>query len=226
MLYITPSRGRPHNAAELIAAWEATSTLPESRLWIAVDDDDSTLREYEALTLPSWATLSVAPRKRLGPTLNDWSHVGLKLGFDQIGFMGDDHRPRTHGWDAEILRQMKLIGPGVYYGNDLLQGANLPTAVVMSADIVATLGYFCPPGLLHLYLDDAWKRIGEHTQLIYLPNIVIEHLHPVAGKAGWDDLYREVNSGQRYEEDGAAYRSWLASGDAPGGWRERLSALR
>lgn len=224
MLYIVPSRGRPRNVTALIEAWAATRTGP-SHLWIAVDDDDPTLNEYrEQLDdLPDFAQLFIVPRKRLGPTLSDLAVVAQKMGYRDIGFMGDDHRPRTHGWDALLAKAVDGYSAGVYYGNDLIQGPNLPTAVLMTGDIVQALGYFCPPGMTHLYLDNAWKDIGAAVgNLRYLPNIVIEHVHPIAGKAEWDDGYREVNAGEMYAADKLAYDAWVADPS----WREALGGIR
>lgn len=75
-----------------------------------------------------------------------------------------------------------------------------------------TLGYFNPPGCDHLYLDNAWKLIGERLgTLRYLPDVVIEHVHYVNGKAPQDALYAEVNDESMYRHDGAAYQHWAMS---------------
>ena len=71
--------------------------------------------------------------------------------------MGDDHRPRPAAmpWDARI-RECLSGGPGIVYGNDLLQGEKMATAVAMTSDIVTTLGYMCPPAMVHLCVDLVW----------------------------------------------------------------------
>lgn len=225
MLYIVPSRGRPGNIRELLETWEATRQ--HANLWICVDNDDPHVDEYSKIKLPPWAATWVGPRKRLGPTLNDYTatycealHGGPRQ-TDIIGFMGDDHRPRTPQWDRIIYETVINRGTGVYYGNDLLQGPALPTAVAMTGDIIGALGYMSPPGLIHLFLDNAWKDIGKATRLNYLPNVVIEHMHPVAKKAEWDAGYTEVNANQQYVTDGEAYRAWFAASD----WRDALLDL-
>jgi len=57
--------------------------------------------------------------------------------------------------------------------------------------------------------------------LRYIPEVVLEHLHPVAGKAEWDDQYREVNAPEVYSADRIALDNYLAS-DA---YKELLKAL-
>jgi hypothetical protein len=149
-----------------------------------VDDDDPTLSEYQQLP-----NVVVGQRKRLAPTLNDAALAAVDQ-YGIIGFMGDDHLPRTHGWDVQVA---EAIGsPGIAYGNDLLQGAALPTAVFVTSNIIKSIGYMCAPGLLHMYLDDTWKAWGDGADcLTYLPDVIIEHMHPGNNKAQHDFSYRE-----------------------------------
>lgn len=224
MLYITPSRGRPGNIAELIEAWDATRTM--AHLWVCVDDDDPTLDGYGAIDYPDWATLYVGPRLRLGATLNRYALEAIG-NTEVIGFMGDDHRPRSQAWDAEIMNSAAAAGSAVIYGNDLVQRGALATAVAMTADVVATLGYFVPPGMTHLFLDNAWGDIGRTLgNFIYRDDVVIEHMHPITGKVAWDEGYVEVNAKPMWDADEKAYRSWLAEEGPYAGWRERLRALK
>lgn len=226
MLYIVPSRGRPHKAVELVDSWAKTRS--GAHLWIGLDDDDPTLDAYltQLDHAPSWVTVTVGKRLRLGGTLNELTTRAIASGrFDQIGFMGDDHRPRTPAWDQLLGDALKWSGPGVAYGNDLIQGANLPTAVLISEEVLSTLGYFCPPGMTHLFLDNAWKAIGEASNLTYRPDVIIEHVHPIAGKAEWDAGYVEANSGATWEADEKAYRSWMVDGVTLGGWQAKLRKL-
>jgi hypothetical protein len=124
--------------------------------------------------------------------------------------MGDDHRPRTAGWDENILDASTPWS--VVYGNDLFQGANIPTAVFIGSGLIRNLGYFNPPGLQHLYLDNSWKLYGEALgTLQYLPEVVIEHVHFLNGKAPKDALYAEVNAGSMYDHDRAAFEQWAAN---------------
>lgn len=218
MLVIVPSRGRPRNIKRLIDAWVETDA--QATLLVAVDDDDPELRAYQWVMQMApndeQFQLHVGPRLRLAGTLNELSVERVNragaLSNDIIGFMGDDHLPRTFKWDLEIGVTFAHYGLGVVYGNDLIQGPNLPTAVFMSAAIISSLGYMVPPGLTHMYLDNTWKTWGEGMgRLCYMPNVIIEHLHPIAGKAEWDDRYVEVNAGHQYAADEAAYKNYLAS---------------
>lgn len=211
LLMLCPSRGRPGRLAELLHAWHATSTPGVAKLLVALDDDDPQLEGYQTMAWDLRATtFTVNPRERLGPTLNRLA-LEHAAGHFAIGFLGDDHRPRTRGWDARMVQALRELGTGVAYGNDLLQGANLASAVAMTSDIVATLGYMIPPGMIHLYLDNFWMALGHGLdRLAYLPDVVIEHVHPVAGKAEWDAGYLEVNAPELYAADRGRFATYIA----------------
>jgi hypothetical protein len=69
-----------------------------------------------------------------------------------------------------------------------------------------------PPGAVHLYLDDFWLALGRGIDSIhYLPDVIIEHLHPSAGKAQIDAGYTEVNAPALYESDRAVFNRYLAT---------------
>ena len=211
---VCPSRGRPGNIPQLTECWEQTGA--QARLLVLVDDDDP---EYDAyLRLPVEIEVIQEPRG-IGPILNSVMPAIAQHG-GAVGFLGDDHRPRTPGWDQALVDAL----PGVAYGNDLLQGANLPTAVAMSAGIVEVLGYFVPPGCMHLYLDDFWRQLGSGLgALTYLPDVIVEHMHPVAGKAPLDDGYVRVNAPHMYASDSMAYSQFLAH-QWPGDLRRLLGS--
>lgn len=189
-----PTRGRPLSAVKLARKVADTCNPRVTTLIFVIDHDDPHRLIYhnELYREAPWAeVLTVPPRgpSRLGPVLN-WA-VGLYADeFDFTGFMGDDHRPRTPLWDERLCQSLGTA-PGVAYGDDLLQRQNLPTACVISAELVRILGYMCPPPLVHLCLDDFWKALGEATRLVYRPDVIIEHCHPYAGKAPVDQGYRE-----------------------------------
>lgn len=203
LLVIVPSRGRPANITDLAACWPATGATAD--LLVVTDDDDPA--PYQ---VPDWVRHEIGPRRRLGPTLNA-AAVANADRYRLVGFMGDDHRPRTPGWDEIVSDEFDRLGTGIVYGNDLLQGQNLPTAVFMSASIVTALGRMVPDGLVHLFLDNYWADLGrELDALSYLPEVVIEHLHPAASKAASDAGYVESNSW--WGHDQRAYSQFVAEG--------------
>jgi hypothetical protein len=208
LLMIVPSRGRPQSVALLAQAW--TDTAAAAKLLLCVDDDDHTVPQYVDACEQHGVEILIGPRRRLGPTLNE---VATRYcdSWTALGFCGDDHRPRTTDWDTRMLAELDRLGHGIVYGNDLIHGPNLPTAVVMSASIVQTLGYMCPPRLVHMFLDNFWKALAEGAGVLsYLPDVIIEHVHPLAGKAPVDAQYEEV--WPLMEPDAETWKRYVDSG--------------
>ena len=213
LLVIIPTRGRPQAVMPLVRSWHETGATAD--LLFAVDTDDPELDAYkrEAANLKGDGRFRFVygKRLRLCGTLNQQAVKAAKK-YRFLAFMGDDHRPRTAGWD-ERIRICLSGGPGIVYGNDLLMGERMPTAVAMTSDIVRTLGYFSPPALVHLCLDLVWLDWGRGMgRITYLDDMVIEHLHPANGKAVVDQGYEECNSPEQVSADSAAYYDYRDNG--------------
>lgn len=208
LLVIVPTRGRPVNAAALYRAWQDTTTGC-SDLLFAVDDDDPALGAYRAVfaNMPHALTYE-GPRLRMIGTLNAVA-VEQAPHYRFLAFMGDDHRPRSNEFDQRFVECLSG-GTGLVYGDDLLQGQIMPTAVAMTSDIVQALGYFSPPQLQHLCADLAWGEWGRAIgRLTYLADVVIEHLHPANGKAQYDQGYEEANNAGQVHRDTEAYNAYM-----------------
>lgn len=211
MLVIVPTRGRPQNMVELIHTWIDTAQF--AHLLFVVDDDDPELKNYLAAFEDNRSPgifLEVDSRARLGGTLNKWS-VKKSEEYDVIGFMGDDHRPRTLSWDNKVMDAFETLpnGSGFVYGNDLNWGEGLPTSVFISSDIIETLGFMVPKGMIHLYFDNFWLDFGRALgRIVYLPDVIIEHMHPSVGKAINDAGYQEVNAPTMFDHDREVYEKY------------------
>ena len=193
-LVIIPTRGRPDNAERAMKQLQEFSTI--SDLMLAIDDDDEA--NYPRL---DGITYEVNPRLRMNGTLNLVANKYADK-YETITFLGDDHMVRTEGWDEKLYAPIKEKGYGLSYGNDLFQKENLPTAVMQSTNIIRTLGYFAPPKLIHLYMDNYWKTLGQVLNaLFYKDDVIVEHMHYLVGKSTVDEGYIEVNSGEIYNKD-------------------------
>jgi hypothetical protein len=216
LLVIVPSRGRPHVVAEMAQAFEATCT-GATRLLFAVDDDDPDAHAYLQAVVEYGAPVGIRSdaNRNMVEALNN--AVRAVLAGDAppyaVAFMGDDHRPRTLGWDTRYVQELRKLGTGLVYGDDGLQGENLPTQVAMTADIARALGWMAPPVLRHMYVDNFWRDLGVHAGCItYLRDVVVEHMHPLANKSDWDEGYQRVNAEEVYSTDAAAYRDFKVTG--------------
>jgi hypothetical protein len=209
LLVIVPTRGRPGNVSRQQLAMMETRTTVADVLY-AVDDDDPHAMGYARL---DGIDLAIGPRMRLVGTLN-FHAARLSSQYRNIGFMGDDHLPRTAFWDQEVANSLGTGSPRVVYGNDLFQGGNLATAAFMPSRMVEALGYMAPPELVHLYVDNAWMELGRSLDgLVYREDVVIEHMHPFAGKGVMDPGYQEVNSAAVNDADKVAFEAWREDPD-------------
>lgn len=216
LVVLTPSRGRPQRLREMVDAVHSTAE-GGVRVLVGLDLDDPTHNEYLAGASPTtYYTLS-GRRRSLCAWTNDLAELALTPATldtpRYLASLGDDHRPRTPGWDRMLIEAIEaMTGPGFAYGNDLLQGRAMPTAWVASAEVVRELGWMMLPGCEHMYVDNAVLALGEAAgRIAYRPDVVIEHLHPLAGKADWDMSYRESNADGRYAADRLAFEAWRAN---------------
>lgn len=213
---IVPTRGRPANAARLAQAFRETHALDAVAVFVA-DWDDPELPGYRKLLeedqIPRLVVLDNGTGRGMTRALNYAARRYAEL-YEAVGFMGDDHMPRTAHWDSRVMGELDSLDPRIVYGNDLFQGAALPTAVFMQSRMIRALGFMAPEVLRHLYVDNFWKELGERTGgLRYLDDVIIEHIHPAAGKTAMDDGYRRVNAP---EVDNGDREAWLAYRDGEG----------
>lgn len=225
LLVIVPSRGRPESLERMAAAWYDTGAFTDGAgLIFAVDlDDPASPRYREALDRLAAADpgptpinlMNAGPWRPMVHKLDGAAALFAGQGHFALGFAGDDHLPRTPGWAARYLEALHELGTGIVYGDDGIQGERLPTQWAMTADIVRALGRMVPAPVEHMACDNSVMDLGRLASCLrYLPDVVIEHMHPLAGKAEWDTGYARVNRAEQYQKDLAVYADWQRSGMA------------
>lgn len=218
IVVLCPSRGRPEAAAEAYQSFLATKRQPTTQMLIVIDRDDPKFGAYRNAPVGElWLPTVVPdyPRTRRG-MVDPVNAVAATLWDTEsiIGFVGDDHRFRTPGWDALIEENLELFGGGFAYGNDKnWRDGEIPTQIFVSSPILKALGWLALPTCDHLYVDNVWRVLGDEANcLYYFPDIVIEHMHPAFSKGVWDEQYRELNSAATYGHDHDAFVEWMRSG--------------
>lgn len=208
LLVLCPSKGRPEKAQELLDSFNATKRLDDTKLVFVIDEGEVDYPGLLAIIPPS------GRRGMVDPLNTAYRVIAENETWDTIGFVGDDHRFRTPGWDAIFSEILAAGGGGLIYGNDLnWPNGEIPTMIFGSAWVWDALGWMALPSCQHLYVDNAWRVIGEETnRLWYVPEVIIEHVHPAYSKAEWDEGYRAVNSSEMYSHDRAAFEAWLQRG--------------
>lgn len=247
ILLIVPTRGRPVRAETFVDRW-AASSVGLSDVVLCVDSDDPTFPEYQrrfgtprAALGDSAARLWVDEPAHLGPWTNRAAVRHAEL-YPMLGSVGDDHR-LTPGWEEAVTMNLAELGTGIVHCNDGSHEGRLPTAWIMTSDIVRALGWMVPPGIEHLYIDRAVNLLGREAGCMrYLPDVDIIHEHPNAIarseperlKLMADGLYERSNSEERWHVDGLAWDAWRRGmdeddfdPDSPAAWAiGRVRALR
>lgn len=213
---IVPSRGRPESALQLITSVVDTRRVSSTTVVLAIDATDPTLGLYQEVAniYPNVSRIEVVKGGWMVAALNEAAtRVTANSAITAIGFLGDDHRPRTPGWDASYLSALKELGAGIVYGDDLLQHDFVPTQCAMSASIIRELGWMAHPSLKHMYVDTLWRDMANVAgKLRYLPDVIVEHMHYLNGKATEDEGYRRVNDKQVFDDDERAFHALHATG--------------
>lgn len=215
---IIPSYGRPQTVARTYAAFRDTGALDFGvDVLYSLDVTDPLAGQYAremANTFGSVADVHLSGSRGMVAAINGAGRSLLDRDPrpDVVAVLNDDHVPRSLGWAGAIMGALEVMGTGIVYGDDLLRGESLPTAWAMTTDIVEALGRVVPCLVEHLYADNAVADLGRAAGVLqYLPDVVVEHMHPTAGKAPQDEGYARVNSRTRWNNDGAKYRRWSGS---------------
>lgn len=209
LLVVVPSRGRPERLREMLAAC-ADTTAALTDIVVGLDDDDAAAYEQvmgdEHGIGVEWVT---GPRD----TLTGWTNA-LALpragAYRAVASFGDDHLPRTPGWDRKLLAALAFMGgTGIAYPDDLRR-TDVPEAAVISSDIVAALGWVCEPSLGHFYCDNVWADLGRGAGCLkFCPYVVVEHMHYQGHpEVARDATYADAEA--RGEADLRAYETWRA----------------
>jgi hypothetical protein len=216
---LVPTRSRSRHVRRMYDAFKETGAFDEQADLIFLADESDpeiSLYQQEINSLPQ--SLGFSGRVSLAIQYGPWVPMVPKLNGAArgisltspypLGFMGDDHLPRTEGWVGKILKEMEN-GPAIVSGPDGYRKDDLPTWWVMSASIVYALGRMVPAPVDHMYCDNAVRDLAMQSHCYrWMPGLLVEHLHPFAGKANMDEGYKQVNADEQYGRDMTQYAIW------------------
>lgn len=201
-MWIFATRSRLENCKRFIENWEKTKA--STKVYLRLDNCDPYLDQLTKLNWPNHFEIIIGPREGLRAALNE--------GFNKYpnenwyGLLADDLVPQTFEWDNLLVK--KAGQKEISYPNDLGGKPKLPTHPVVGGDLVRAVGWFGLPSSKHLYLDTAWKTIGEHLKCLHrMPDVVVEHVHPFWNKTNSDLIYKENKI--RSVNDKENYFNWV-----------------
>lgn len=216
---VLPTRARSVATFNLIGKIQETAgvELDHLRIALGVDKGDPEMRFYRGyaeLTPGRVAVVVNHGRPGHGPAINIAAAYARHVWrADTLIKLDDDHMPRTAGWARELAETAGAWG--IAYPDDGHQGEALPTVCAWGSALYDSLHRMVPGALRHLYVDDYWRELGKALGVLeYRGDLLVEHMHPHAGKAPDSDRYRAIYTKQRMIK---AERAWELFRDSPMG---------
>jgi hypothetical protein len=200
---LCPTRNRPREAQRLMRS--AMATAEGDIEFIFYCDNDAILPDI--ITSKEYVTTLVGKRITLSKM---WNECQRRANYDIYMQCGDDIVFRTPGWDTRVIEAFSEHPDNIVFVhcNAMDWGAELGTHGFLHRKWVEAVGYFVPPYFVSDF-NDKWltevaKMIGRHT---YLEDVITEHLHPIWGKAPWDQTYIERLNRHGTSDPAALYES-------------------
>jgi len=212
---VVPTRKRPRNIKRLVESIKKQSyDLSNIQVIFRVDDDDATATEIGIIAknyLKDVYIIKDKPKENLSDL---WNECYSSATYPLIMMCADDVIFRTKHWDRKVLKRLPNPKNTLYlaWGNDLNQKGIMPTLPILSKAWVENVGYFVPEGYISDFCDihifDIAKRLEKrgYNAMIYMKDIIFEHMHPTVGKAKWDEIYNKRRS--RRGEAGQVYGNY------------------
>lgn len=202
-LWFLPSRSREGRA---IDAMRACADAGQTTKGLLVEDGC----KYNIPKMPShWSRLTLPDRQELAGAL----HAGWKAnpGLEWYGILGDGIRPITRNWDRLLIAASN--GRNFVSCNDnWRKDGRMAGALLVPGWIVEALGWFFPPGMIHLWTDDVWEHLGGRLDnWVYVDGVKVEDhhfAHPNPEKKVAFDTPREFKGQSYAHTDPAKFREW------------------
>lgn len=205
-LVMVGSRGRPQNVQRCFAHLKATSHISDFMLLINEDQRDlyEDIDGVTTVVVPaSYGTTSCAK----GNYLIDQK---LHQRYFTLSYIDDDCVVETDGWDLLLTLPLKAKGYGVSWGNDGIQNGRVPTKGTVTTNLLDVFGWLCIPGLIHLFIDDFWARVGyELHSAHYAPHVLMTHHHWLNKKADMDATYMENSTREVWAHDEKVFNDYM-----------------
>jgi hypothetical protein len=241
---IVPTRQRPAQLGRLLDSLAATAARPQALevvLVIDADDPASARVDHARLALKR---VIVRPGLPMG-ALNGAGYEASS--GDYLMLLNDDVVARTPGWDTRFRACFRRFPDGIalLHPNDTLFRDVLCTFPVVSRTFCRLAGGICPPTYRRYRIDDHIEDVfnllavlGER-RVLYLPDVVFEHVNTVAlpqgGQAYMSEPATLALDAPHFEalfaerkQLALRLREYVAGGTSPaarGAWRRRLEAV-
>lgn len=191
---VVPVRERGHNVAPLVESLNASTD--RARLVFVADADDTAqlwaIQRHDVDVILNW--------DRNRKTFPVKANLGYRLTDEPwVMLCGDDVHFHP-GWveasidrhpDAGLISTNDLGNRRVLRGEHAVHPIFKRTWVEYSGASWDGIDTLCHEGYSHCFVDDEWTAVAKQAgAFVYEPDAVVEHLHPVWGKAKSDRIYK------------------------------------
>lgn len=195
---ILPTRKRVKEVYRLFDSIKATASNLESIeviLYIDKDDTESQEISYNGFSIVKL----VRPR---GETMGRITRICYVVSCGQyIMLLNDDVVFRTSSWDSAVLATFSQFKDKIalVYGNDLFQGEKMASFPILSRIVCDLMGNICPSEykriLIDVHIFDIFKKLHQmgYNRIVYLKDVIFEHLSYDIGKSPEDESYANRN---------------------------------
>jgi len=201
---IHATRGRCKQAVEARRLWFNKAKNPDAIEHIfGLDDDDM-----------HGAFLSVhnhAVAKGIGGCVAAWNAAAEKAQGEILIQLSDDWNPPMH-WDQIIIdaigdtSESKVLAISDGHRTD-----KLLCMAILTSKRYRQQGFMFHPEFFSVYSDNYFTdKAYQDGVIIEARDIVFEHLHPIFGKAEWDETYARSNSDKNFANGKATYEKLIA----------------
>jgi glycosyltransferase involved in cell wall biosynthesis len=199
---LVPVLGRPHTIAPVLESICATTPSAHVVFVGTTGDDEALAAVRDAAAGASHVDLIVMRPNRVGDYAKKINHAAATVDDDMFFLAASDLRFHD-GWFEAIERQL-TPGVGVIGTNDL--GNRRVTDGYHSTHSAVTRWYMeefgtidepgkiLHEGYVHEFVDDELVGTAKYRAMyVWAGDSLVEHLHPLWGKAKQDEMYRRSN---------------------------------
>lgn len=208
LVVLIPVLSRPHRVKPLVDSIRATA--PHARILFLTSAGHQ--GEYEAIGQVGCEPLLVSPHKP-----GDYArkiNAGYRATIEELIFLGADDLRFHPGWleaaEAQLAPGVGVVGTQDLCNARVIRGEHSTHSLVTRAyadefGTIDKLGEILHEGYAHEFVDDELIATAKaRGAFAFAETSIVEHLHPMAGKAPLDAVYRgqraRMHQGRRHFE--------------------------
>ena len=201
LVVLVPMLHRAHRVEPILASVDAAT--PGASVLFLVTPDDAQVQDAVAQTGGRQLLVERKPRGDYARKINH----GFAATTEPLVFLGADDLHFRAGWFEEACRKL-TPGIGVVGTNDLCnrrtRSGQHSTHSLVTREYVTRFGTIDEPGKVlhegypHEYVDDELVGTAKRRRAYaHATRAIVEHLHPMAGKAPMDPMYAKQGARMR-----------------------------